>query len=173
MKMSKYFKYYEEMPNKKLKEVTVCNKYIVNNSAFFIIITKKFEDETIFHSMFPSPTIGIPISFTNTDKHYFKDVEHLFNDCVNEFKKFYEFIPLRILVVLKELNSKPEILLTLQNGEYGIIYNFNEDNIQGILSTAIPNFLTKDIVYFKEYEDAYEAFKDPTLLNYIDVLNEI
>lgn len=171
--MPKYFKYNEARNNNVLKEITNCNKYVVNNSAFFIIITKRLKEDYIAPSMFPSPTTNIPISFTNTNKHYFKDIEALFCDCVEVFNQFYEHSPFRVLVVLKELNSKPVILLTLQNGEYGIIYDFNEDIVQGISSLAIPAFLTQNTAYFKEYEDASEAFKDPTLINYIDVLNEI
>lgn len=171
--MPKYFKYHEARNNKILNEITDCNKYIVNNTAFFIIITKRFEDNHISPSLFPSPTTNIPISFTNTDKHFFKDIEALFCDCVKVFNQYYEYSPLHVLVVLKELNSKPIILLTLQDDDYGIIYDFNGDIVQGIRSIAIPAFLTQNTAYFKEYEDASEAFKDPTLINYIDVLNEI
>lgn len=170
---SLYFKYYEEATSKRYKEQSEYSKYIVNKTAFISVFTKYLKDDYLKYDVHTSPTLDVPFSFMNYQTIKFDSAEELFEDFINGFKKHFESLPLQIFVILKDIYKKPVILFAVNDTEYSFYYSFEDDSVNNIIATKIPQFITEDIAYMKRYETVAEAFKDPSIINYIDILNEI
>lgn len=168
-----YFKYYDKRISPRYKEESECNKYIVNKTAFISVFTKYLKDDYLKYDVHTSPTLDVPLSFLDYKTIMFDNVEELFKDFVNGFKKHFENLPLQIFVVLTNIIKRPVILFAINDTDYSFYYSFDDDSVNNIKATKIPKFITEGVVYLKRYETVAEAFKDPSIINYIDVLNEI
>ena len=168
-----YFKYYEEATSSRFKEESEYSKYIVNKTAFISVFTKYLKDDYLKYDVHTSPTLDVPLSFLDYKTIMFDNVEELFEDFVNGFKKHFENLPLQIFVILTNINKRPVILFSINDTDYSFYYSFENDSVNNIKATKIPKFITEGAVYLKRYETVAEAFKDPSIINYIDVLNEI
>lgn len=98
------------------------------------------------------------------------DVEMLFDiQLLNEH--FYKLSESNVFVACNDINDMPKILIKVN--ELYIIYTPKIKDFNVRHRVRIESSMQKDFAYINKYTSVVDAFKDPILKNYIDILNDI